>query len=97
MSFHPDLSGQQFPTSVLFVHLRMLPEVAHELLEGVHSPGQRHDYVDDDAVCAHAVTLHLHQGPKRPEEDELSEVLWAVAFEHQLIDGPSGPLCASQT
>lgn len=75
----------------------MLPEVDHELLEGVHSPGQRHDYVDDDAVCVYTITLHLHQRPKRPEEDELSEVLWAVAFERQLVDRPSGPLSASQT
>lgn len=95
-------SYQDFPevnsfTSVLFVHLKLLPEVGDELPEGVHPPRQRNYYVDEDASCVQVVTLHLHQRPKWPKENELGEVLRAAAFEHQLIYSPCVPLCASQS
>ena len=74
----------------------MIPEVVDELPESVRPLGKRHNDVDEDAARVQALALHLQHGTKRPEEHELSEVLRAVAFKHQLIDGSSVPLRTSQ-
>lgn len=78
------------------VCVQAVPEVPHEAPERLHPFGERDDDVDDGAASVHALALHLHGRAERPEEKELGEVLRAVAFEHQLIDGTTVSLCAGQ-
>lgn len=73
-----------------------IPEVADELPECVRPLGKRYDDVDEHASGRHSLALHLQHGAERPEERELREVLRAVAFEQQLVRGPSVPLRTGQ-
>lgn len=75
----------------------MIPEIVDELPECVWPLGKRYDDVDEHAARVHALTLHLHQRTKRPEEHKLCKLLRAVTFKHELISGSSVLFCSSQS
>lgn len=73
-----------------------LPEVADEVPKRLRPLWQRYDDVDENAVHVQTLALHFHQGAEGPEEQQLSEDLWAVTLKHQLIHSSSVPLCTGQ-
>lgn len=79
----------------VFIHFQAVPEVVHELSECVRPLGERYNDIDHDARV-HGLALDLHHRTERSEEHELREVLWAVAFEHEVIEASSVQLCPSQ-
>ena len=70
------------------------PEILHELPELVHPPGQGHDNVDQRAGHVQLLFLHFHDGAKRSEQDEASELVLVVPSERELVQSAFIPFCA---
>lgn len=68
------------------VPLLFSPEVVQELREGVDSPCQRHDDVEDHRRRLHRCAPDLHQGAEGPEERDVAEAAGVLFGEEELVE-----------
>lgn len=68
------------------VPLLFSPEVVQELREGVDSPCQRHNDVDDHRRRLHRRAPDLHQGAEGPEERDVAEAAGVLFGEEELVE-----------
>lgn len=67
-------------------HYLFSPEVVQELGEGVDSPCQRHNDVDDHRRRLHGRAPDLHERTKGPEERDVAKTAGLLFGEEELVE-----------